>query len=150
MNTAKILNYYLTDPFFLFSTCIASPDYCHDENWFRTSMNEILEEKFHIGKNLTFVFIDSWAKHTSNLDDMVQQAAFERETSILWNIATSSEEFVFKSIQDILEENKELKSQVEYYKGVLDDNITDIFGALKDHDNDITNLRIQQGHTSGK
>jgi hypothetical protein len=123
---------------FLFSTCIESPDYCHDENWFRTSMNEILEEKFHIGKNLTFAFIDSYAKKPSNLDDILQQAAFARETTILWNAATSSEEVVFKSVQDILEENKELKVEVEYYKGVLDDNITDFFEALDVHGANIT------------
>ena len=135
---------------FFFRTCIESPNYCHDENWFRTSMNEILEEKFHIGKNLTFTFIDSWAKHPASLDDTLQQAAFERETTILWNAATSSEEFVFKSIEDILEENKELKVEVDYYKGVLDDNITNILESLKVQDEDITDLRIQQGHTSGK
>jgi hypothetical protein len=136
--------------FFLFSTCIASPDYCHDENWFRTSINGILEEKFHIGKNLTFAFIDSYAKKPSSLDDIFQQAAFERESTILWNAATSSEKFLFKSIEDILEENKDLKVEVDYYKGVLDDNITDIFESLEVHDEDITDLRIQQGHTSGK
>ena len=113
-------------------------------------MNEILEEKFQIGKNLTFTFIDSWAKHPSNLDDTFQQAAFERETTILWNTANSSEEFVFKSIEDILEENKELKVEVDYYRGVLDDNITDISETLKVLTKDLTNLWIQQGHTSGK
>jgi hypothetical protein len=113
-------------------------------------MNEILEEKFHIRKNLTFAFIDSYAKHPSNLDDAFQQAAFERETTILWNAANSSKEFLFKSIEDILEENKELKVEVEYYKGVLDDNITDIFEYLKVQDEDITDLGIQQGHTFGK
>jgi hypothetical protein len=84
------------------------------------------------------------------LDDIFQQVAFERESTILWNAATSSEEFLFKSIEDILEENKDLKVEVDYYKGVLDDNITDIFESLEVHDEDITDLRIQQGHTSGK
>ncbi len=135
---------------FFFRTCIESPNYCHDENWFRTSMNEILEEKFQIGKNLTFTFIDSYAKKPSNLDDILQQAAFERETTILWKAATSSEEFVFKSIEDILEENKDLKVEVDYYKGVLEDNITDIFEYLKVQNEDITDLPIQQGHTFGK
>ncbi len=65
-------------------------------------MNQIIETKFQIGRNLSFAFIDSWAKHPSNLDDLYQQAAFEREASILWQAATSTEEFVFKSIQDIL------------------------------------------------
>jgi hypothetical protein len=84
------------------------------------------------------------------LDDIFQQAAFERQSTILWNAATSSEEFLFKGIEDILEENKDLKVEVDYYKGVLDDNITDIFESLEVHDDDITDLRIQQGHTSGK
>jgi hypothetical protein len=67
-----------------------------------SSLNQIIETKFQIGRNLSFAFIDSWAKHPSNLDDLYQQAAFEREASILWQAATSTEEFVFKSIQDIL------------------------------------------------
>ena len=58
-----------------------------------------IEEKFHVGRNLTFAFIDSWAKHPMNLNDTQQQAAFARETDILWNFANSSKEFVFKSIQ---------------------------------------------------
>ena len=77
-----------------------------------------------------------------------QQAAFERETSILWNAAITSKEFVFKSIEDILEENRELKSQLEYFKGVLDDNITEILSSLQIHQLDINYLRIQQGQTS--
>ena len=36
-------------------------------------MMNAFEEKFHVGKNLTFTFIDSWAKHPINLDDVVQQ-----------------------------------------------------------------------------
>ena len=39
----------------------------------------------------------------------IQQAAFERESNILWNFAQTAEEFVFKSIQDVLEENNNLK-----------------------------------------
>ena len=66
----------------------------------------------------------------------------------MWNAAISSEEFVFKSIEDILEENTELKSQLEYFKGVLDGNITEILNSLQTHQSDINDLRIQQGHTS--
>ena len=72
-------------------------------------MNAILESKFHIGRELTFAFIDSWAKHPANLDDAFQQAAFDRETSVLWDVTVNSEEFVFKSLEDILNENHELK-----------------------------------------
>jgi hypothetical protein len=78
----------------------------------------------------------------------LQQTVFNRETSILWNNATGSGEFVFKSNEDILEENEELKSQLDYYKGVLDGNITEILNALRNAESDITNLRIQQSHTS--
>ncbi len=39
---------------------------------------------------------------------------------------------------------------VNNYEGVLDDNITEIFEALKKLTEDITNFRIQQGHTSGR
>jgi len=78
------------------------PEYCHDEQWFMTGISTILESKFHINRNLPFAFIDSWAKHPLNIDDIFQQDAFARETEILWKSATSSEEFVFKSIQDIL------------------------------------------------
>ena len=67
-----------------------------------SGISSILESKFHIGRNLTFAFIDSWAKHPLNLDDPVQQEAFNRETEILWKAATSSEDFFFKSVQDIL------------------------------------------------
>ena len=77
-----------------------------------------------------------------------QQEAFETETSILWNKAASSGEFVFKSIEDILEENNELKSQLKYFKGVLDGNITEILNSLQIHQTEIIDLQSQQGHTS--
>jgi hypothetical protein len=53
-------------------------------------------------------------------------------------------------IQDTLEENKELKVQLNHNEGVIDDNITEILKVLKEHGNDITNLRIQQGYISSK
>lgn len=34
-------------------------------------MMNAFEDKFHVGRNLTFAFIDSWAKHPMNLGDMV-------------------------------------------------------------------------------
>jgi hypothetical protein len=54
-------------------------------------------------------------------------------------------------IQDTLEENQELKVQVDHNKGVAnDDNITEIFKVLKEHGDDIINLGIQQGYIFGK
>jgi hypothetical protein len=89
-------------------------------------MMEAIEEKFHVGRNLTFAFIDSWAKHPMNLGDQQQQDAFARETNILWNFALSKEEFVFKSIQDVLDENQKLKAEVEF----LNENIDTIYKRL--------------------
>ena len=31
-----------------------------------------LEAKFHVGRELPFAFIDSWAKHPANIDDLSQ------------------------------------------------------------------------------
>ena len=61
-------------------TCAVIPEQCRDEKTFATSMMNAIEEKFHVGRNLTFAFIDSWAKNPINLDDQVQQDAFDRET----------------------------------------------------------------------
>jgi hypothetical protein len=65
-------------------------------------MNSVLQKKFNVRRNLTFAFIDSWAKHPLHLDDEFQQAAFEREAAVLWNAASATEEFLFKSVEDIL------------------------------------------------
>ena len=92
------LNYRLLFP----RTCELLPEYCHDERWFMSGISNIIESKFHIGRNLTFTFIDSWAKHPLNLDDLFQQEAFNREAEKLWKEATTSEEFFFKSVHDIL------------------------------------------------
>ena len=62
-------------------------------------MNRQLKEKFHIEKDLDAVFIDSWAKQDWNLDDFIQQEAFTRETSKLWNLFSSYSTFEFKTIQ---------------------------------------------------
>ena len=43
-------------------------------------MMNAIEEKFHVGRNLFFAFIDSWAKNPINLDDQVLQDAFDKET----------------------------------------------------------------------
>ncbi len=54
-------------------------------------------------------------------------------------------------IQDTLEENQEVKIQIDHNQGITnDDNITEIFKVLKEHGDDITNLGIQQGYIFGK
>ena len=115
-------------------------EFCRNEAAFSQSMMGAIEEKFHVGRNLTFAFIDSWAKHPMNLEDEQQQDAFARETDILWNFALSSEEFIFKSIQDVLDENAKLKAEVEY----LNENIDHILQQLIIINSDIGNLTEKQ------
>jgi hypothetical protein len=67
--------------------------------------------------------------------------------SILWDFAKSAEEFAFKSIQDVLEENEKLKAEVKYLRDALEGNITEIFQVLGEQKRDITDLRIEQGKT---
>ncbi len=68
---------------------------CRDETAFSKSMMEAIQENFNLDRDLTFAFIDSFAKHPMNLGDQQQQDAFAREADILWNFALNSKEFVF-------------------------------------------------------
>ena len=61
--------------------------------------------------------------------------------SILWDFAKTTEEFAFKSIQEVLEENEELKAEVKYLRDALETNITEIYQVLAD-------LKTEQGKTS--
>ena len=83
-------------------SCAILPEYCRDEQWFISGISSVLKANFHVDKTLPFVFVDSWAKHPLNIDDLVQQEAFNRETEVLWKVMTSSEQLVFKSVEDIL------------------------------------------------
>ena len=66
-------------------------------------MNRQLKEKFNVEKDLDAVFIDSWAKQNWNLNDNVQQEAFVRETTKLWDSFSSFTPFEFKTIQGNLQ-----------------------------------------------
>ncbi len=76
-------------------------DLCRDEATFSKSMMAALKESFHLDRDLTFAFIDSFAKHPMNLEDQQQQDAFAREADILWNFALNSKEFVFEVMAPI-------------------------------------------------
>ena len=42
---------------------------CKDEDWFRREIGSQLEEKFHVNRNFTFVFIDSFSQVSSFLTE---------------------------------------------------------------------------------
>ena len=113
--------------------------YCHDEDWFREGVTEEIKKKFNLDDlKLKFAFIDSWAKHPANIGDPLQQIAFERESDILWTFAVNSEEFPFKSIQDVLEENVQLKSRVDFLENLVDFNLTEIMQMLQTNTEELT------------
>ena len=74
--------------------------------------NNLLKEKFHIDVELQGTFIDAFSQQPWNLPDENQQIAFRRETEKLWDFAQSHGLFEFKSIQDVLDENQELKDEI--------------------------------------
>jgi len=51
---------------------------------------------------LSLVFIDSYARRNSSMDDEVQQEHFIAETDKVWNFAFNSSEFKFKTIDQVL------------------------------------------------
>ena len=69
---------------------------------------------------------DSWAK-----DDMPQQEAFQRETAKLWKFAQGSDLFAFRTVQDVLAENKELRDEIKCLNTVLNQNITELQKDIK-------------------
>ncbi len=111
---------------------MTSQDDCHNEAWFQNEVTKEFENKFNLEEiQLTFAFIDAWAKHPDNIGDQLQQSSFERETGILWNFATTSENVEFKSIQDVLVENLELKIKNQYLEDLIQFNLTDMVEMIK-------------------
>ena len=72
---------------------------------------------------------DSWAK-----DDKQQQDAFQKETAKLWKFAQGSDLFAFRTVQDVLAENKELKDEIKYLNNVITQNITELQKDIKQVD----------------
>jgi len=86
--------------------------------------NNLLKEKFHIDVELQGTFIDAFSQQPWNLPDENQQIAFRRETSKLWDFAQNHGLFEFKSIQDVLDENQELKDEIRWLNDIIINNIT--------------------------
>ena len=114
--------------------------------------NALLQDKFHIPINLTGVFIDSWSQQPWNLADLDQQIAFQRETGKLWNFAEVHDQFLFRTIEDVLEENQELKAEVKWLNDVITNNISEIIQSLEKNSEDIellkeedTNMKVNVG-----
>ena len=68
------------------------------ESWWIEEKNKQIQARFHVEKDLDAVFIDSWSQQTWNLEDQLQQIAFQRETKKLWDSFSSKESFEFKTV----------------------------------------------------
>jgi len=99
----------------------------HDEAWLTKEMNKAIQAKSHLSRNLTAFFIDSYAKMPFNINDPVQQKAFDRETERLWNTAIASNSFEFHTIEDVLKD-------LDKCQTTLDNDIADLKAGLKEVD----------------
>merc|ERR1719495_1920265 len=96
------------------------------EEKFIREWNKQLQQKFHINQTLQGVFIDAMSQTSFAKDDKQQQDAFQRETAKLWKFAQGSDLFAFRTVQDVLAENKELKDEIKWLNNVITQNITEL------------------------
>jgi len=88
--------------------------YCHNEAWFIKEFSREIEEKFGITRELTFAFMDSFSQDDLSIHDTTQQAYWTQETDKLWQFAHNhNEPFDFLTIDDILQQNQDLKDEVD-------------------------------------
>jgi len=122
------------------NTCVIYPHKCKDEAWFQREINGQLQEKFHVNKNFTFVFTDSWSQTYPNYDDNVQQEHWKEETQILWDSIFPTEKFEFKTIDDILEENQAMKEEIKWLNDVIANNISDLAKLITHNSDNISTV----------
>merc|ERR1719447_1668713 len=120
------------------------PEYCKDEAWFCGEMNRQLQEKFNVNKNFTCVFTDSWSQTPGppgfNTEDPLQQQHWATEAGKLWDITTSREDsFSFMTIDDILEENTQLKVENKWLNDIIRNNITQLTEMINGNAQNIQN-----------
>ena len=118
------------------------------ESWWIEEKNKQIQARFHIEKDLDAVFIDSWSQQTWNLEDQLQQIAFQRETKKLWDSFSIMDNFAFKTIQDVIEELQEcnnlLDGSIEQLQKDMEDRVAEI-NLLNDH-----TLQLDQAVTVNK
>ena len=108
-------------------TCTYYPDMCQDEAWFIREFNAQFQEKFHLTKNFTFAFVDSWSQKKPDIDDPIQQQHWKEETEKLWEAATTNNKtFVFMTIDDVLEENSACKEENLRLHDIIDEEIENL------------------------
>jgi len=110
--------------------CELTPEICRDETFFYDEINRELEEKFHIGMKLPIVFIDSYSQLPEYLDDDSQQSHWKEETAKLLEFSNTSPEFIFKTVDEVLEENYKMREEIEWLNEVITKNISELNARL--------------------
>jgi len=110
--------------------CELTPENCRDEAFFYDEINRELEEKFHIEMKLPIVFIDSYSQLPDFLDDDTQQSHWKEETTKLLDFSNKSPEFIFKTVDEVLEENYEMRKEIEWLNEVITNNISEFNARL--------------------
>ena len=78
--------------------------------------------------------MDSFSQSGPNMNDNIQQQHWMEETLKLWEEATGKNDtFDFKTIDDVLEENVQLKEENKRLQDIIDDNITQLFDAVNEN-----------------
>jgi GTP-binding protein EngB required for normal cell division len=130
---------------------------CRDESWFRTKISDVLKRDYKdfIRKedNLTFTFIDSYAKQPHNAHDDLQQRKFREGANVLLNFAQSSEELKLRRIDDVINANNDLREEVTHLNGELGDStarIRTLLETKQELENNNTQLSLQLRTETGQ
>ena len=110
--------------------CVPGKKSCKDEKWFKRNILHQLENKFHQKRSFDFAFIHSYRQIEDNKDDESEQKHWKEETDKLWSFVKSknSSSFELKGVDDILEDNRRLKRQVNELENTIDTDITYLKG----------------------
>merc|ERR1719219_1371520 len=116
-------------------------DNCKNEAWIKREISSKLQEKFHLNKNFSFVFLEAYSQSGRNLNDETQQRYWKEETDKLWSEATASNEiFDFKTIDEVLQENSRFKREIKQLNNIIDDKFMELYKAQNENKDLITNL----------
>merc|ERR1711892_613848 len=126
--------------------CEHNPAKCKNEDWFIREINKQIKEKFHIEKNFTYAFIDSYSQAWPDDEDPVQQGHFQEQAGVLWNETISrNSSLVFKGIDDVLDENAEMRERIKWLEDVLTNNITMLMSRMNATEKEVTENQAKIG-----
>ena len=84
--------------------------------------------------------MDSYSQQSWNLDDQEQQAAFQRETSKLWELMLEKEAFQFMTIEDVLEELQFLRAENTRLNRIIEEDIAEIKADISTNSENIKSV----------